>query len=52
MLPHTARVCIDYLYRETIEVIDWPTRSPDLNPIEYMCGTFFTDVSRRAIIHQ
>ena len=29
--PHTARVCMDYLNRETIEVMDWPARSPDLN---------------------
>ena len=26
--PHTARVCMDYLNRETIEVMDWPARSP------------------------
>ena len=31
--PHTARVCMDYLNRDTIEVMDWPARSPDFNPI-------------------
>ena len=31
--PHTARVCMDCLNRETIEIMDWLARSPDLNPI-------------------
>ena len=32
--PHMARLTMDYLYHEGIEVMDWPTWSPDLNPIE------------------
>ena len=27
---------MDYLNRETTEVMDWPTRSPDLHPIEHV----------------
>ena len=50
MRPHTAKVYMDYLKCETIEVMDWPAHSPDLNPIEH--EAFFTDVSHSVIIHQ
>ena len=33
--PHRARVVDQYLNTETIERMDWPARSPDLNPIEH-----------------
>ena len=33
--PHRARVVTDYLEMETIERMDWPSLSPDLNPIEH-----------------
>lgn len=32
--PHVARVCRKFLEDEEIDTIDWPPRSPDLNPIE------------------
>ncbi|KAI4898896.1 hypothetical protein NFI96_004812 [Prochilodus magdalenae] len=32
--PHVARVCRQFLESEGIDTIDWPTGSPDLNPIE------------------
>ena len=31
---HTARVSRDFLKKEGIKKIDWPAKSPDLNPIE------------------
>jgi len=33
---HRARIVQEYLQRETIERMDWPARSPDLNPIEHV----------------
>ncbi|CAH2208874.1 jg26775 [Pararge aegeria aegeria] len=32
--PHTARVTQAYLNDMNITVMEWPTRSPDMNPIE------------------
>ncbi|GBN76007.1 Transposable element Tc1 transposase [Araneus ventricosus] len=34
--PHRARIVDDYLQQETIQRLEWPARSPDLNPIEYV----------------
>ncbi|CDQ67678.1 unnamed protein product [Oncorhynchus mykiss] len=32
--PHVAGVCQQFLQEEGIDAMDWPARSPDLNPIE------------------
>ncbi|GBM43139.1 Transposable element Tcb1 transposase [Araneus ventricosus] len=34
--PHRARIVDDYLKQETIQRMEWPARSPDLNPIEHV----------------
>jgi len=34
--PHSAQLVDDYLEGEDIRRMDWPARSPDLNPIEYI----------------
>ncbi|KAI4884693.1 hypothetical protein NFI96_001291 [Prochilodus magdalenae] len=34
--PHVAGVCKQFLQDEGIEAMDWPARSPDLNPIEHI----------------
>jgi hypothetical protein len=33
--PHTARVAMDYLEQNNINVLQWPSKSPDCNPIEH-----------------
>ena len=32
--PHTARVCTAFLADAGIDVMDWPAKSPDINPVE------------------
>jgi transposase len=33
---HTARVVHEFMAEHGITTLDWPSYSPDLNPIEYM----------------
>lgn len=34
--PHTARDTVRFLEQQDVEVMDWPARSPDMNPIEHV----------------
>ena len=34
--PHVAGVCQQFLQEEGIDAMDWPARSPDLNPIAHI----------------
>jgi len=34
--PHTARVTMDYLEQNNINMLPWPSKSSDLNPIEHL----------------
>jgi hypothetical protein len=45
--PHRARIGNEYLQRETIERIDWPAKSPDLNPIEHAWDILQRQISNR-----
>jgi len=36
--PHTAHSIFEWLEERNIEILDWPSRSPDMNPIENVFG--------------
>ena len=35
-LPHTARLTIQFFQQNNIQVLPWPSRSPDLAPYEHI----------------
>jgi len=34
--PRDARICTQFLEAENIQVLPWPTYSPDMSPIEHV----------------
>ncbi|TWW73864.1 Transposable element [Takifugu flavidus] len=47
--PHVARVCRQFLEDEGIDTIDWPPRSPVLNPIEQLWDIMFRSIRHRQV---
>ena len=49
MQVHRAHVTNAYLEHETIVRMDWPARSPDLNPIEHAWDILQRAISARPV---
>ena len=50
--PHTATITSDYLQHHEIRVMEWPSMSPDLNPIEHVWDMLDRGIRKRPIAPQ
>ncbi|GFV18477.1 DDE_3 domain-containing protein [Trichonephila clavipes] len=47
--PHRARIVEEYLEDHGLERMEWPARSPDLNPIEHLLGLSWQNPPPRSL---
>ncbi|CAF4937392.1 unnamed protein product [Pieris macdunnoughi] len=50
--PHTTAITSDYLRQQEIRVMEWPSMSPDLNPIEHIWDLLDRRIRKRPIAPQ
>uniref|UniRef100_A0A674C2N9 Transposase Tc1-like domain-containing protein n=1 Tax=Salmo trutta TaxID=8032 RepID=A0A674C2N9_SALTR len=50
--PHVAGVCQQFLQEEGIDAMEWPARSPDLNPIEHIWDIMSRSIHQRHVAPQ
>ena len=49
--PHIARICRQFLNRNSVNVLPWPVLSPDMNPIEHISDYLGRKVQARGNVH-
>ena len=49
--PHVARICRQFLNRNNVNVLPWPSVSPDMSPIEHIWYYLGRKVRARGNVH-